>query len=181
MSKALAKIQETASNLDALAMQAIQISGDENKFTQAIESARIMNEIKSLISDGDFMGQIMPLAGSKIGFKTDRNYNVNEIQDAIITNGIKSPSWPLFYANLTKDVRSGFKLTLDKSRAFLSEASLALDMLDDNYKVKPFLEFLFLTVNHYNEFWFKELISNRSELLISFQKIFEQKKTPSVN
>ena len=41
----------------------------------------------------------------------------NEIQDAIVTKGIKSPSWPLFYSNLTHDVKLGFRLTLEKSKS----------------------------------------------------------------
>ena len=44
----------------------------------------------------------------------------NEIQDAIVTKGIKSPSWPLFYSSLTHDVKSGFRLTLEKSKSYLS-------------------------------------------------------------
>ncbi len=94
----------------------------------------------------------------------------NEIQDAIATEGIKSPSWPLFYSFITKDVRKGFILTLKKSESYLSEAYLALDMLDDDFELKPFLSFLFLTVSHYNEFWFKELFSNRLDLINKFQK-----------
>ncbi|VFJ15064.1 hypothetical protein [Candidatus Nitrosocosmicus franklandus] len=93
----------------------------------------------------------------------------NEIQDAITNRGIKSPSWPLFYSILTGDVKSGFRLTLEKSRTYLSEAYLALEMLEDDFKTKPYLEFLFLTVGHYNEFWYRELTANRPELLEKFQ------------
>lgn len=99
----------------------------------------------------------------------------NEIQDAIITKGIKSPSWPLFYSNLTHDVKSGFRLTLEKSKSYLSEASLALEMLDNDMKIKPFLEFLFLTVSHYNEFWYRELVTKRADLLNIFQKELDKK------
>lgn len=93
----------------------------------------------------------------------------NEIQDAIGTSGIKSPSWPLFYSTMTGDVKSGFKLTLEKSRSYLSEAYLALEMLEEDFKIKPYLEFLFLTVGHYNEFWYQELITKRVDLLTKFQ------------
>ena len=99
----------------------------------------------------------------------------NEIQDAIVTKGIKSPSWPLFYSNLTHDVKSGFRLTLEKSKAYLSEASLALEMLDNDIRIKPFLEFLFLTVSHYNEFWYRELVTKRADLLNTFQKELDKK------
>lgn len=93
----------------------------------------------------------------------------NEIQDAIGTGGIKSPSWPLFYTKMTGDVKSGFRLTLEKSKSYLSEAYLALEMLEEDFKIKPYLEFLFLTVSHYNEFWYRELITNRKDLLAKFQ------------
>ena len=99
----------------------------------------------------------------------------NEIQDAIVTKGIKSPSWPLFYSNLTHDVKLGFRLTLEKSKSYLSEASLALEMLDNDMKIKPFLEFLFLTVSHYNEFWYRELVTKREDLLYKFQNELEEK------
>jgi hypothetical protein len=100
----------------------------------------------------------------------------NEIQDAISTNGIKSPSWPLFYSITTGDVRKGFGLTLEKSYSYLSEAYSALNMLDDEFEVKPFLSFLFLTVSHYNEFWYRDLFSNRGDLLARFQKDIDNKK-----
>jgi hypothetical protein len=99
----------------------------------------------------------------------------NEIQDAIITKGIKSPSWPLFYSITTGDVRKAFKLTLDKSYSYLAESYLALDMLDNDFELKPFFEFLFLTVSHYNEFWYADLLSNRKELLDKFQKDIDKK------
>ena len=99
----------------------------------------------------------------------------NEIQDAIVTKGIKSPSWPLFYSDLTHDVKSGFRLTLEKSKSYLSEASLALEMLDNDMKIKPFLEFLFLTVSHYNEFWYRELVTKRADLLHRFQNELDKK------
>lgn len=99
----------------------------------------------------------------------------NEIQDAIVTKGIKSPSWPLFYSSLTHDVKSGFRLTLEKSKSYLSEASLALEMLDNDLKIKPFLEFLFLTVSHYNEFWYRELVTKRADLIHNFQNEIDKK------
>jgi hypothetical protein len=99
----------------------------------------------------------------------------NEIQDAIVTKGIKSPSWPLFYSSLTHDVKSGFRLTLEKSKSYLYEASLALEMLDNDIKIKPFLEFLFLTVSHYNEFWYRELVTKRGDLIHKFQNELDKK------
>jgi hypothetical protein len=31
-------------------------------------------------------------------------------------------------------------------------------MLPENFQIKPFLEFLFLTVRHYNQYWYNELV-----------------------
>ena len=82
----------------------------------------------------------------------------NEIEDAIRNNAVKVPSWPLYYAINTGDVRRGFELTMAKSELYLDEAKIALDMLPENFQLKPFLEFLFTTVRHYNQYWYNELV-----------------------
>lgn len=82
----------------------------------------------------------------------------NEIEDAIKNNAIKVPSWPLYYALNTEDVRRGFELTMAKSELYLDEAKIALDMLPDSFHLRPFLEFLFLTVRHYNQYWYNDLL-----------------------
>jgi hypothetical protein len=92
----------------------------------------------------------------------------NEMEDAIVNGGIKIPSWPLYYAVVTKDVEMAFELTLKKSEIYLEEAKIALEMLPDNLNIRPFLKFLFLTVSHYNHYWFKEM--KRRELFPYFQK-----------
>lgn len=81
----------------------------------------------------------------------------NEIEDAIKNNAIKIPSWPLYFAINTGDVKRGFELTLAKSDLYLDEAKIALDMLPETFSLKSFLEFLFLTVQHYNQYWYNEL------------------------
>ncbi len=81
----------------------------------------------------------------------------NEIEDTIKNKFIKIPSWPLYYSLLANDVKKGFELTLEKSKLYLSDARLALDLLPDNFSYKEFLEFLFLTVEHYNEYWYNQL------------------------
>ena len=81
----------------------------------------------------------------------------NEIEDSIRDKAIKIPSWPLYYSLLENDVRNGFDLTMKKSEAYLSAARKTLDSLPENFSHRNFLEFLFLTVEHYNEFWFKKL------------------------
>jgi hypothetical protein len=82
----------------------------------------------------------------------------NEIEDALGNNEVKIPSWPLYFAINMRDVRRGFELTMAKSDLFLEEAKIAIDMLPENFEIKPFLEFLFLTVRHYNQYWYNELI-----------------------
>ncbi|RZD33022.1 MAG: hypothetical protein CXT79_05240 [Thaumarchaeota archaeon] len=81
----------------------------------------------------------------------------NEIEDSIRDKAVKIPSWPLYYSLLENDVRKGFDLTMERSESYLSEARKALDDLPENFSHKKFLEFLFLTVEHYNEFWFNRL------------------------
>ncbi|HEY7506902.1 MAG TPA: hypothetical protein VH621_04810 [Nitrososphaera sp.] len=82
----------------------------------------------------------------------------NEIEDAIRNKAVKVPSWPLYFAINTGNVRRGFELTMAKSELYLEEAKIALDMLPENFQLKPFLEFLFLTVKHYNQYWYNELV-----------------------
>ena len=81
----------------------------------------------------------------------------NEIEDSIRDKAVKIPSWPLYYSLSTNDVRKGFDLTMKKSETYLSGARKTLDSLPENFSHRNFLEFLFLTVEHYNEFWFKKL------------------------
>ena len=86
----------------------------------------------------------------------------NEIQDAIKNGSIKTPSWPLYFIVATNDVKKSFELTMKKGELYLNEAKLSLDMLPHDFDYKPFLEFLFLTVSHYNQYWYKDL--NRRDL-----------------
>jgi hypothetical protein len=86
----------------------------------------------------------------------------NEIQDAIKNGAIKTPSWPLYFFVATNDVKKSFELTMKKSENYLNEARLSLEMLPHDFEYKPFLEFLFLTVSHYNQYWYNDL--NRRDL-----------------
>ena len=81
----------------------------------------------------------------------------NEIEDSIKNGFVKIPSWPLYYTLLANDVKKGFETTLEKSNLFLQDARLALELLPDGFSHKEFLEFLFLTVEHYNQYWFNQL------------------------
>ena len=82
----------------------------------------------------------------------------NEIEDTIKNKFVKIPSWPLYYSLLANDVKKGFELTMEKSNLYLSDARLALELLPNKFSHKEFLEFLFLTVEHYNQFWYNRLL-----------------------
>jgi len=81
----------------------------------------------------------------------------NEIEDSIKNGFVKIPSWPLYYTLLSNDVKKGFELTLEKSNLYLQDARLALKLLPDKFSHTEFLEFLFLTVEHYNQYWYNQL------------------------
>ncbi len=81
----------------------------------------------------------------------------NEIEDTIKNKFVKIPSWPLYYSLLAGDVKKGFEITMEKSNLYLSDARLALELLPDKFSHREFLEFLFLTVEHYNHFWYNQL------------------------
>jgi len=81
----------------------------------------------------------------------------NEIEDSIKNGFVKIPSWPLYYSLLANDVKKGFDITLEKSSLYLKDARLAIELLPDDFSHKEFLEFLFLTVEHYNQFWYNKL------------------------
>jgi hypothetical protein len=82
----------------------------------------------------------------------------NEIEDSIKSGFVKIPSWPLYYTLLSNDVKKGFEITLKKSNLYLQDARLALELLPEDFSYKEFLEFLFLTVEHYNQYWYNQLL-----------------------
>ena len=82
----------------------------------------------------------------------------NEMEDSFKNEFVKIPSWPLYYSLLAgNDVQKGFDLTLEKSTLYLHDARLAIDILSDDFTHREFLKFLFLTVEHYNHFWYGQL------------------------
>lgn len=81
----------------------------------------------------------------------------NEIEDSIKNKFVKIPSWPLYYSLLTNDVKKGFEFTMKKSQLYLSDARMALEILPSSFTHREFLEFLFLTVEHYNQYWYNKL------------------------
>lgn len=81
----------------------------------------------------------------------------NEIEDSLKNKFIKIPSWPLYYSLLCGDVQKGFEMTLQKSNLYLHDARLALELLPEKFSHREFLEFLFLTVEHYTQYWYNRL------------------------
>ena len=92
----------------------------------------------------------------------------NEIEDALKNGSIKIPSWPLYYSLNAGDVKKGFELTLKKSKIFRDDAKIAIDTLPEDFKLTPILEFLLLTISHYNEYWYNEMV--RRNLFPYFEK-----------
>ncbi len=82
----------------------------------------------------------------------------NEIEDSIKNGFVKIPSWPLYYSLLANDVKKGFEITMKKSSLYLQDARLAIQTLPEGFSHKEFLEFLFLTVEHYNQYWYNQLL-----------------------
>ena len=141
-----------------------EIMGDCYKKYRAVmgTAGRNMALNRRPLSDIFYLG--MAKAGECVGCG-------NEIEDAIKNGAVKIPSWPLYYALNTGDVKRGFELTMQKSELYLDEAKMALEMLPENFQLKPFLEFLFLTVRHYNHYWYNELL--RRAPFAEFQKKME--------
>jgi hypothetical protein len=141
-----------------------EIMGDCYKKYRAVmgTAGRNMALNRRPLSDIFYLG--MAKAGECVGCG-------NEIEDAIKNGAVKIPSWPLYYALNTGDVKRGFELTMQKSGLYLDEAKMALEMLPENFQLKPFLEFLFLTVRHYNQYWYNELL--RRAPFAEFQKKME--------
>src|ERR687884_28566 len=92
----------------------------------------------------------------------------NEIEDAVKSGSIKIPSWPLYYSLNVGDIKKGFELTMKKSKIYSYDAKIALSMLPQGYPIMPFLEFLFVTISHYNEHWYNEMV--RRNLFPYFEK-----------
>lgn len=92
----------------------------------------------------------MARAGESVGC-------ANEIEDSIKGRVIKVPSWPLYYTLNTGDIRLAFDLTFRKSRIYLDDAMIAIDMLPERFSTRHFLEFMVLSVRHYNEYWYRRV------------------------
>lgn len=80
----------------------------------------------------------------------------NEIEDSLRDSRVKIPSWPLYYSILADSVKEGFTTTLKRSRLYLSQAKISLELLPGDFTHTDFLKFLFMTVEHYTEYWYNQ-------------------------
>jgi len=69
--------------------------------------------------------------------------------------------------------KKGFEITLEKSNLYLKDARLAIRLLPDGFSHSEFLEFLFLTVEHYNQFWYNKL--EKANMWSKFTKALPKK------
>lgn len=82
----------------------------------------------------------------------------NEIEDSIRDRAVKVPSWPLYYSVLSGSSRVGFEAAGKKGDFYLQEARLAISLLPDEFENAELLEFLFISMDHYNRYWYDQLL-----------------------
>lgn len=82
----------------------------------------------------------------------------NEIEDSIRDRAVKVPSWPLYYSVLSGSSRTGFEAAARKGDLYLQDARLAISLLPEGFEATELLEFLFVTMDHYNKYWYDRLL-----------------------
>ena len=87
----------------------------------------------------------------------------NEIEDSIRNGYVKVPSWPLYYTTISGDVGLGFEATLERSRQYMEWARLSARLLPEDFTHGEFLKFLFMSVEHYTQFWYNHLSKDIQE------------------
>ena len=82
----------------------------------------------------------------------------NEIEDSIRDRAAKIPSWPLYYSVLSGSSEKGFAAAHKKGTSYLHDARLAISLLPDDFEHTELLEFLFVTMDHYNTYWYDQMV-----------------------
>ena len=77
----------------------------------------------------------------------------NELEDSVSRLSLKVPSWSLYDSLHAKNTKDGLAITRLREKSYMDAAYTALKMLPSNTLNKEFLEFLFLSIDHYNLFW----------------------------
>jgi hypothetical protein len=87
--KALVTLEDKAKRLDKVASKfSNSLSFDASPFETAITLSQGIAALRALLDD-DIMTEIMRLAGSPLGFMTDRKYQAGETRDAIIEASLR--------------------------------------------------------------------------------------------
>jgi hypothetical protein len=87
--KTLITLEDKAKQLDKVASKfSNSLSFDASPFSTAITLSQGIAALRELLDDG-IMGEIMRLAGSPLGFMTDRKYQTGETRDAIIEASLR--------------------------------------------------------------------------------------------
>ncbi len=81
----------------------------------------------------------------------------NEIEDSVRDRAVKVPSWPLYYSVLSGSARTGFEAAARKGDLYLQDARLAISLLPEDFANTDLLEFLFVSMDHYNKYWYGQL------------------------
>lgn len=77
----------------------------------------------------------------------------NEVEDSVARGSLKLPSWALHDAMLARSAAEGLRRTRLREEGYMAQARRALDSLPEGTRNAEFLEFLFLTIDHYALFW----------------------------
>lgn len=82
----------------------------------------------------------------------------NEMEDSIRDRSVKVPSWPLHYSVLSGSSQAGFAAAAARGDLYLQDARIAVSLLPDDFENTDLLEFLFLTMDHYNRYWYDQVL-----------------------
>lgn len=77
----------------------------------------------------------------------------NEVEDSVARGSLKVPSWALFDAIGAGSSAAGLRRTRTREVRYMAQARRALDSLPEGTRNAEFLEFLFLTIDHYALHW----------------------------
>jgi hypothetical protein len=80
----LKKFQTT--EIESIAKEAAEVARLDNNYTKMFATAKIVQKLKELVSQPEFLEMIMPLQNTPLGFLTDNKsgYSKKEIVDAIV-------------------------------------------------------------------------------------------------
>lgn len=82
----------------------------------------------------------------------------NEMEDSIRDRSVKVPSWPLHYSVLSGSSQAGFAAAAARGDLYLQDARIAISLLPDDFENTDLLELLFLTMDHYNRYWYDQVL-----------------------